>query len=109
MLIVAAEKALGRSPEFVVSPPGERPYTSLAFDGEKLVFRDAMQQHQHQKQQQQQEEEEGEEGGGGEAVAVAAAARAVVGIEGLAVVAGSAAAEGAVVLDSEAEAAVGDA
>ena len=39
ILIVAAEQALGRPAEFPVHPPGAMPYTALAFERGKLVFR----------------------------------------------------------------------
>ncbi|KAL4522160.1 hypothetical protein Ndes2437B_g07902 [Nannochloris sp. 'desiccata'] len=39
ILIVAAEQALGRSAVFPVNPPGAMPYTALAFERGKLVFR----------------------------------------------------------------------
>ena len=39
MLVVVAEKALGRSAEFQVHPPGAAPYTALAFERGRLIFR----------------------------------------------------------------------
>jgi len=39
ILIVAAEQALGRLAAFPVNPPGAMPYTALAFERGKLVFR----------------------------------------------------------------------
>lgn len=39
MLVVVAEKALGQSAEFQVHPPGAIPYTALAFERGRLVFR----------------------------------------------------------------------
>jgi 8-oxo-dGTP pyrophosphatase MutT (NUDIX family) len=39
ILVVAAEQALGRSAAFPVHPPGAMPYTALAFESGKLVFR----------------------------------------------------------------------
>jgi coenzyme A diphosphatase NUDT7 len=39
ILIVAAEQALNRSASFPVNPPGAMPYTALAFERGKLVFR----------------------------------------------------------------------
>ena len=37
--MVAAEQALGRQAGFPVNPPGALPYTALAFESGKLVFR----------------------------------------------------------------------
>lgn len=39
LLIVVAEKALGRKPDFRVDPPGARPYSALAYENGRLVFR----------------------------------------------------------------------
>ncbi|PRW59038.1 nudix hydrolase mitochondrial-like [Chlorella sorokiniana] len=39
MLIVIAEKAFGRPPEFLPNPPNSLPYTALAFENGKLVLR----------------------------------------------------------------------
>lgn len=39
MLIVIAEKAFGRAPEFLPNPPNALPYTALAFEKGKLVLR----------------------------------------------------------------------
>jgi hypothetical protein len=39
ILVVAAEQALGRQAGFPVNPPGALPYTALAFESGKLVFR----------------------------------------------------------------------
>lgn len=41
MLVVVAEKALNRKAQFEVSPPGALPYTALAYENGKLVFRGA--------------------------------------------------------------------
>lgn len=39
MLIVVAELAYGRPPEFQASPPGALPYTALSFNGQRLEMR----------------------------------------------------------------------
>jgi hypothetical protein len=68
---MVAERVYNREPEFEVSPPGALPYTALAYEGGRLVFR-----------------------GGGKGSSATATG-------------GSAAVEGAVVMDEEAERAVG--
>ena len=39
MLIVIAEIAFGRTPDFQPNPPNALPYTALCFDGTKLMYR----------------------------------------------------------------------
>lgn len=82
MLIVVAEKALGRRPSFQPDPPGAVPYQRLTYEGGRLVVRGP------------------EAAEGGDALGVAAEAATGESPR-------SAAVEGAVVTDREAAAALG--
>lgn len=83
MLIVIAEKAFGRPPEFLPNPPNALPYTALAFEAGKVVLRTVA-----------------AGAPGGDALGMAADAAAAESPR-------SAAQAGAVVTDSEAAAALG--
>lgn len=82
MLILVAEKAFGMSPHFEVHPPGAPPYTSLAVDQGRLVFRGVSSSSQSKSTTQQGEKKENGPGS-------------------------SAAVQGAMVMDEEIQAAVG--